>query len=485
MSVEQFIDGRWQKPGGGASFETRNPSNLSQVTGEWPAGNRTDADAAIAAAEAAYGTWRRKTVHERADLFARVIAAMDRRREEIARQITIENGKTLKDSHAEIQSAYREMQYQVAEGVRLAGRMQPSARPGVFAYETRVPLGVVAVISPWNFPFNVPCRKITPALMAGNTCVFKPASLTPGVGRLFVELFEEAGFPAGVVNMVIGGGSTVGAALTESSAIRAVSFTGSTEVGTGIHRAAADKLIRTQLEMGGKNAVVVLEDADLDAAAEATVLAAYACAGQWCTSTSRAVVCADVYDRFVSLVLERCSSVTVGDGLAPETVMGPVCGAEQFETVQSYLELGRSEGARLIAGTIPEAGSTDPTRCLIEPAVFADVTPSMRIAQEEIFGPVLSVLKVSDFDEALRIANDVPFGLSSSIYTRDLPKAMRFVNEIETGVTHVNMMTAYKEPGFAFGGVKQSGAGVPEAGSSGIAFFTEHKTVYIDHGVYQ
>ena len=476
---QQYIGARWVESRGQKGFEHRNPARLSEVTGHWPAGDRGDATDAIAAAAAAYPTWKRTPAIKRADLFTKVLAAMDRRRDEIARIITLENGKTLKDSAAEVQSAYREMEYQVGEGLRIGGRTKPTAQEGVFAYETRDPLGVVAVISPWNFPFNVPGRKATPALMAGNTVVFKPASLTPGVGKIFTELFDEAGFPPGVINMVVGGGSTVGHELSTAPAIRAISFTGSTEVGRRIHLTAAERMIRTQLEMGGKNALVVLADADLDEAAESAVTAAYACSGQWCTSTSRVVVEESVRDALTERILSRVESIRVGDGAADDVTMGPLCGTDQLASVGAYLEIGVAEGARAIAGGTRLSDGSFSDGCFIAPTVFDRVRSDMRIAQEEIFGPVLSILSAADFDDAVRIANDVAFGLSSSIYTRDLERAMSFVERVESGLTHVNMISAYKEPAFTFGGVKDSGFGVPEAGESGIEFFTEHKVAYI------
>ncbi len=479
MTERQYINGAWIQSHGREVFEQRNPARLSEVTGVWPQGDIHDARAAIDAAGAAYPQWKALPAIRRADLLRAVLAAMDRRREEIARIITAENGKPMKDSRAEVQSAYREMEFQIGEGVRLSGVTRPTARPGVFAYEKREPLGVVSVIAPWNFPFNVPGRKATPALMAGNTVVFKPASLTPRVGKVFVELFDEAGVPPGVINMVVGPGSTVGAEFTSSPHIRAVSFTGSTEVGRRIHRTAAQGMIRTQLEMGGKNAIVVLADADLGAAAESAARAAYACTGQWCTSTSRAIVDRSVLPQFLDRLTSIVRAMKTGDGADETTDMGPLCGTEQLETVSEYLRIGADEGARLVAGGTRLTGADFDDGCFIAPTIFDSVRPGMRIAQEEIFGPVLAVLEAADYDEAVRLANDVPFGLTSSVYTNDLEQAMSFIDRIEAGIVHVNMLTAYKEPAFTFGGVKDSGFGIPEAGSNGIEFFTEHKVAYI------
>jgi len=315
--------------------------------------------------------------------------------------------------------------------------------------------------------------------MAGNTVVFKPASLTPGTGVRFVRAFEEAGLPPGVLNLVTGPGSSVGDELVANGAIRAVSFTGSTPVGMGIHRKAAATLARTQLEMGGKNPVVVLADADLDAAAEATAAAAYACAGQWCTSTSRALVEGKVLERFLEKVLGRVAAIRVGDGRDPAVTMGPVCGEEQLRTVLGYIAKGVEGGAELLAGGKQVREGALAHGCFVEPTVFGGVRPEMAIAREEIFGPVLSIIRVEDFEEALAVANGIPFGLASSVYTASLAKALAFAERTEVGLAHVNMMTAHKEPALPFGGIKESGAGLPEAGTTGIEFFSREKAVYV------
>jgi acyl-CoA reductase-like NAD-dependent aldehyde dehydrogenase len=482
MSIEtmlNYVNGRWVNSSTGQTQEQRNPADLSRVTGLFQRSSRSDAAAAIDAAQAAVAGWSRLPVPRRAEFLNRALAAMRRRQDEIARTLTLENGKTLRESSAEIESAIKEMDWQIAEGRRLGGEIAPSERDGVLAYVVRQPLGVVSVLCPWNFPFNVPCRKCTPALMAGNTVVMKPSSLTPRTGALFVQLFEEAGIPPGVINCVTGDGSTVGDELVRHPAIRAVSFTGSTAVGLGIHRAAAEGLVRTQLEMGGKNAVVVLGDADLDLAADAVALAAYACAGQWCTSTSRVVVESSVARTLEEKLLERVARIRVGNGSDPQSTMGPVCGETQRKNVLGFIQAGIREGARLAIGgqQIMTAGLE--RGCFIQPTVFAGVTPAMTIAKEEIFGPVLSLLEARDFDEAVRVANDSVYGLCSSIYTASLDKAFAFVERSDVGLAHVNLPSAHKEPQLPFGGVKQSGAGLPEAGKTGIEFFSRHKTVYV------
>jgi len=475
-----FIDGTWRSPETADRFEQRNPANLEEVTGEWPLAGESDAIAAIEAAERAYEGWRKMPPVKRADLFKGVLERIDSRREEIARMITLENGKTIKESRSEVQSGYREMEYQIGQGLRMEGRTVPSINEGVLSYSVRRPLGPVSIITPWNFPFNVPVRKITPALMAGNTCILKPASLTPGVGKIFTELFEQ--FPPGVINFITGSGSVVGRILSTDPRMKAISFTGSTDVGRGIHQTAARSLIPTQLEMGGKNPVVVLKDADLDAAAAGIVTSGYTCAGQWCTSTSRVIVEHEVAGELTERIVEGVKALRVGNGLSEGNTMGPVCGTEQLETILGYIDVGRDEGAKLLVGGERMTGRTEEHGCFIAPTVFGGVTRDMRIAREEIFGPVLSVLEVADLEEAISVANDVEFGLTSSVFTKDIDRAFSFVEQTEVGFTHVNLMSGYREPSQSFGGIKASGHDVPESGETGIEFFTEHKVVYVKYG---
>ncbi|MFW6255649.1 MAG: aldehyde dehydrogenase family protein [Candidatus Sumerlaeota bacterium] len=478
---QNYINGEWVDSSDGKTFEQCNPAKLDEVTGLWPKSPREDAAAAIEAAKEAFPAWKALTPEKRAEYLKKAHQGMIAHRDEFAKILTLENGKTFAESQAEINSAIKEMEFQINEGLRMYGDTIPSSIDGVFAYSKREPLGVVSIISPWNFPFNVPGRKCTPALMAGNTCVFKPASLTPQTGQKFVQLFDEAGLPPGVLNFVTGGGSTVGEEFTTNPTIKAISFTGSTGVGMGIHKKAAEILARTQLEMGGKNPLVVLEDADLDAAAQSAVTAAYACAGQWCTSTSRAVVVKEVLDAFIEKAKAFAAKIVVGDGLDAKSTMGPVCGTDQLESILKYIEIGKDEGAELIFGGNRLTDNGMDQGCFIEPNSFAGVKPDMRIAQEEIFGPVLSIIAVDDFDEAIEVANGVPFGLASSIYTKDFSRAMTFMEKTDVGLAHVNLITALKEPHLTFGGVKESGFGIPEAGKTGIEFFTEHKVVYMKY----
>jgi len=476
-----YINGAWLAPSGNKYFEQRNPARLSEVTSLFPLSEEKDAIAAIDAAQAAYPGWKSLSIHARADYLKKMLLLMKERRKGIAEVLSLENGKTLAESLVEVDAAVREVDWQINEGLRLFGTTIPSSMEKMFNYIIHDPLGVVSIISPWNFPFNVPSRKIVPALIAGNTCVFKPASLTPQTGYLLTKLFHDAGIPRGTFNMVTGSGSKVGELMITDKRIKAISFTGSTEVGMHVNHRAGEHGIRTQLEMGGKNPLIVLEDADLDLAVKAAVRGAYSCAGQWCTSTSRAIVLKDISEEFTARVLKEVSSIVTGNGLQAGTGMGPVCGTDQVKNILKYIQCGIDEGAVLLTGGNRLGGKEFEDGCFIAPTVFGNVTPSMTIAKEEIFGPVLSILTVQSFEEAIKLANDTPFGLCSSIFTNDLSKAMTFIAATEVGFTHVNMMTAYKEPQLPFGGIKESGIGLPEAGTTGIEFFTNRKGVYIKY----
>ena len=480
-TFKNYIKGQWLDASTHDTFEQRNPSRLSEVTGLFPLSSKEDTMLAIEAAQSAFTEWKILSPFARAKYLKKVLALMIERREDIARIITLENGKIVSDSLGEIDSAIAEMEFQINEGLRLFGETVPVSIDGVFAYTVKEPLGVVSVISPWNFPFNVPVRKIIPALMAGNTCVFKPASLTPQTGYMFTKLFDDGGVPAGVLNMITGSGSVVGNILVTDPRIKAISFTGSTEVGMGIHQKASVNATRTQLELGGKNATVILDDADIDLAVKAVTRAAFACSGQWCTSTSRAIVVKKVAQEFIEKLVKATNAIIVGDGFDQNVGMGPVCGTDQFENIKKYIESGKKEGAILLAGGNEVRNNQLKEGCFIEPTIFVGVKPDMKIAQEEIFGPVLSVITVENFEEAIKVSNDIVFGLSSSIFTNNLKHAMTFVQQTEVGFTHVNLMTSIKEPQLPFGGIKESGVGMPEAGKTGIEFFIKYKTVYMKY----
>ncbi len=474
-----YFNGQWIESVSGKRRPCFNPANRQEEICSMPASTPEEVGKVIAAAQSAFQTWSRVPAPRRADLLRGALDAIRARDEECARTITLENGKTLRESRTEVQAAIKEFDFQLGQGRRLGGPSLSSDLPGVSCHLRREPLGVVSLITPWNFPFNVACRKIVPALVAGNCCLLKPADQTPMCAAFLFEALEKADLPKGVANLVFGRGSVIGDTLVTHPNIKAVSFTGSTEVGVGIATKVSGRATKVQLEMGGKNPLVVLADADLEQAAEAAVVGAYSCAGQWCTSTSRVIVEAAAHDQFLDLLVNKVKAIKVGSGSDESVRVGPVCGVQQYEGILNYIGIGKSEGARLCCGGGAMTEGELARGFFIAPTVFSNVTPNMRIAREEIFGPVLSVMKAADFDEAIRLANDIIFGLSSSIFTRDTAKAQRFVCESDVGLCHVNMHTAYKEPQLEFGGVKDSGRGLPEAGESGIQFFTNHKAVYL------
>lgn len=477
--LNDYINGEWVKSSSRQRSQNYNPAKKDELLCEIQVSTVEDVEKAMSAASQAFPGWRRTPVPKRAELLGEVIRLMKEREEEFCHTITLENGKTLRESRAEFQAAIKEAEFQIGQGRRLGGVQLPSEEPHVHCYFTRQPLGVVSLITPWNFPLNVACRKMFPALIAGNCCVLKPADFTPMTPALLVEIIHKVGLPAGVVNFVTGRGSVIGDTLVSHPAVKAISFTGSTEVGLGIVRKVAGKQVKVQLEMGGKNPLVILADADLENAVDAAIFGAFSCSGQWCTSTSRIIIEVPVYNDCLEMLVRKVGEIVVGNGLDESTRMGPVAGPIQYESILNYIAIGKKEGARLCAGGHALVDGEYSRGYFIAPTIFADVTPDMRIAREEIFGPVLSVLKADDFEDTVRIANDTAYGLTSSIYTRDLARAQRFIEESEVGLCHVNMPTSWKEPQLEFGGIKESGRGLPEAGESGMEFFTDYKAVYI------
>ena len=477
--LQNYINGRWIDSVSGQRGRCVNPANRDETVCEAQASVPQDVEQAMAAATQAFGGWSQTPAPRRAALLQEFWLRMKAREEDIVRTLTHENGKTLRESRGEFNAALKETDFQIGQGRRVAGKYLPSEVPDTASYLMRRPLGVVTLITPWNFPLSVTCRKLVPAIIAGNCCILKPSDLTPMTEALLFELLHEAGLAPGVANFVTGRGSVIGDVLVTHSAVKAVSFTGSTEVGVGIARKLAGRATKVQLEMGGKNPLVVLADADLPKAVEAAAVGGYGCSGQWCTSTSRVIVEDAIYEPFVERLAAAARALRVGDGFDESTQMGPVCGEQQFESIVRYIEVGKREGARLCAGGYALTDGKLARGCFIAPTVFADVTPEMRIAQEEIFGPVLVVLRAKDFDDALCQANETQYGLASSIYTNDMAKAQRFVSESEVGLCHVNLTTAWKEPQLEFGGIKESGRGLPEAGENGLEFFTTHKAVYV------
>jgi alpha-ketoglutaric semialdehyde dehydrogenase len=476
-----FIGGKWVDSASPKTAVNENPADTRDVLGLVPLSTPEEAQQAVAAASAAFPAWRDTPAPVRGRILFRVWELMESEKEHLAELLTREEGKTVKESLGEVQRTINILEYIAGEGRRQGGETVPSELKRNFCYTVRQPLGVVACITPWNFPVAIPVWKIAPALVAGNTVVFKPATLTPETGALVVSLFERAGLPEGVLNMVLGSGGTVGNALLDHPDVRAVSFTGSNEVGSEIYARGAKRMIRVQCEMGGKNPVVVLADADLDLAVEATAQGAYGSTGQRCTATSRVVVEDAVADAFVERLVARSRAVRVGNGADRAVDMGPAVDQSQLDTDLRYIEIGRGEGARLLCGGKRLAGGDLDQGYYVEPTVFDHVAPGMRIAQEEIFGPVVSVIRARGFEEALAAANSVRYGLSSSIFTSDVSRAFRFVDRIEAGIVHVNSGTPGGEAQLPFGGTKDTGVGPREQGSGALEFFTEVKAVYVDY----
>jgi aldehyde dehydrogenase (NAD+) len=478
---QNYIGGVWCDSISGQQYPVVNPAHNKQVIGQFQASLPQDAENAIAAASTAAKGWAGTPAPQRGAILYRVLDIMARRADELAKTITLEEGKPIADAAGEVKRAMNIIEYAAGEGRRLFGYTTPSELPDTVAYTVKRPIGVVAIITPWNFPLAIPAWKIAPALVCGNALVYKPASATPLSAVKLVEIFEEAGLPAGVLNLVTGPGASVGNTLVEDARVGGISFTGSTEIGTAITARASELLKKVQCEMGGKNAAIVLNDADLDKAVPGVVQGAFGSTGQRCTATARAIVEDGIYNQFMETLLAQTEALTVGDGMDPSKDVAPLSSRNQLDTVLEYIGIGTEEGARLTFGGHQLRGGEFDEGYYVEPTIFTDVTTSMRIAREEIFGPVLCVFRASDLQEAVRISNDVDFGLSSSIYTRDLVQAHEYINTAETGMVHVNAPTLGGEVHLPFGGLGASGTGQREQGTEGFDFFTETISVYIDH----
>lgn len=474
-----FINGQWVESRGG-TVERRNPANTDEVVAVVPLSTREEAREAIAAAKAAFPAWRGTTAPVRGRILAKAKLLMEQQRQELATLLTREEGKALKDSLGEVAKAINVMDFMAGEAVRLTGETAPSELPKNFAYTIKQPLGVVGAISPWNFPVSIPVWKIAPALVAGNTVVLKPATLTPLTAIRLTEIFSQAGLPAGVLNLVTGAGSEVGNELVVNPDVRAVSFTGSNEVGSSLYAQGAQQMKKCQCEMGGKNPLVVLADADIELAMESALFGAFASTGQRCTATSRVVIEDKIADQFAFKLVERAKQFKVGNGLDAGVEMGPAVDESQMNTDLRYMEIGKQEGNLLLGGQRLSGPAYD-RGYFVAPTIFDHVPADSRLAQDEIFGPVLSIIRVHDYEEALHVANSVRYGLSSAIYTNDAAKIFDFIDRIETGITHVNSPTVGGEAHLPFGGVKSTGIGVREMGHVALDFFTELKTVYIDY----
>jgi aldehyde dehydrogenase (NAD+) len=474
-----FIDGQWVPSSTGGVFENRNPADREDLIGVFQQSAADDVDAAIAAARRAYAGWRLFPAPRRAEILYRAAQILIERKEQFARDMTREMGKVLEETRGDVQEAIDMTYFMAGEGRRQYGQTVPSELRDKFAMSVRQPLGVCSVITPWNFPMAIPSWKIIPALVCGNTVVFKPASLTPLSAVNFVRVLEEAGVPKGVVNMVTGG-PDVGTQMSTDERISVVSFTGSTAVGRLVNQNAAPGFKKVHLELGGKNVILIMDDAQLDLAVEGCVWGGFGTTGQRCTAASRVVVHEKVYDLFMDDFVKRVRALRVGNGLDDRVQMGPSVSDGQLDTVMKYVEIGRQEGATLVTGG-RRLDSGDYARGHFhEPTIFGDVQPSMRIAQEEIFGPVVSVMRCRSLDEAVDIGNNVAYGLSASIYTRDINTAFTAMRDLYTGIFYVNAPTIGAEVHLPFGGTKATGNGHREAGTAALDVFSEWKSIYVD-----
>jgi alpha-ketoglutaric semialdehyde dehydrogenase len=479
-TYHNFIDGSWVPSVSGAVFENRNPANTDDLVGVFQKSTAGDVARAVDAARTAYERWRLVPAPKRAELLFHAARLLAERKESLAHDMTREMGKVLDETHGDVQEAIDMTFFMAGEGRRQYGQTVPSELRDKFAMSIRQPVGVSAIITPWNFPMAIPSWKIIPALVCGNTVVFKPATLTPLSALNFVRILEEAGIPPGVVNLVTGGGADVGNALLVNDAVRIVSFTGSTEVGRTVSGQASPSFKKVHLEMGGKNVIMIMDDANLELAVEGCLWGGFGTSGQRCTAASRVVVHEKVYAQFVEQFVARARALRVGDGLDPKTQMGPSVSEGQLETVMKYVEIGRAEGARLASGGHRLTAGAFAKGYFHEPTVFADVAPSMRIAQEEIFGPVVSVIPCRSFDEAVTTGNGVQYGLSASIYTQDINRAFAAMRDMYTGIFYVNAPTIGAEVHLPFGGTKATGNGHREAGTAALDVFSEWKSIYVD-----
>jgi acyl-CoA reductase-like NAD-dependent aldehyde dehydrogenase len=478
---KNYIAGEWVRSSSGATFENRNPADRNEVLGIFQKSTAKDAEEAIAAAREAYNSWRLLPAPRRAEILFRVGEILIKRKEEFAQQMTREMGKVINETRGDVQEAIDMSFFTAGEGRRLYGHTTPAELPNKFAMSVRMPLGVCSLITPWNFPMAIPSWKLIPALVCGNTVVIKPASDTPLSCYNLVKVCEEAGIPEGVVNFVTGSGSELGTSLMTHADVKLVSFTGSTEIGKTVSTACAPSFKHCNLEMGGKNVILIMDDAHLDLAVEGAIWGGFGTSGQRCTAASRVVVHKKVYREFLDKFTARTRSLRVGNGLDPHVEMGPLVSASQLRTVESYVEVGKKEGAKLVTGGHRLESGEYARGYFHEPTILGDVSPKMRIAQEEIFGPVVSLIPADHFEHAIEIGNDVPYGLSAAIYTQDVNKAFRAMRDMYTGIFYVNASTIGAEVHLPFGGTKQTGNGHREAGIQALDIFSEWKAIYVDY----
>ncbi len=470
-----YIDGKWVNSDSGKTFPSPNPAKPKQVLGRFQKGNENDVEKAVEAAEKAFGSWSNTPAPKRGLIILKASEILKKNKEKLAKLVTREMGKVIAEARGDVQEAIDMAEYMAGEGRRLFGHTTPSELKDKFCMTIRTPIGICGLISPWNFPLAIPAWKIFPALICGNTVVFKPSSDTPLCATKFVDILEKAGLPKGVVNLVTGPGRNVGMSIVKHEKIRGISFTGSKTTGETIVKEAGLK--KVGLELGGKNGIIVMDDANLNLALDGVIWGGYGTTGQRCTAASRIIVHEKIKERFETMLVQRISKLRLGDGLKPKTDVGPLVNRAAQQKSMSYVEVGLREGAKiLIGGRVPKMKGF-----FFEPTLFTDCTIDMRIAQEEIFGPIVSLIPVKDFDEAIDAMNSVEYGLSSAIYTEDIRKAFLAIQHIEAGLTYVNSSTIGSEVHLPFGGVKHTGNGTREAGIEGINEFSETKTVYIDY----
>ena len=480
QEYQNFIGGRWVPAQSGARFERENPAT-GESTGSYPRSGPEDVKAAVCAAQEAAKAWRRTPAPRRGEILFRAAEILVREKQRFARDLTEEMGKVLPEARGDIQEAIDMTYYMAGEGRRSFGQTTPSELRDKFAMSLRAPVGVVGCITPWNFPMAIPSWKLMPALVTGNTVVFKPSQFSPKSAYNLVKTLDDAGIPPGVVNLVFGEGAEVGAAVVDDRAISLISFTGSNAVGQSIAKRCADLGKAVSLEMGGKNAIIVMDDADTALALDGVIWSAFGTTGQRCTAASRVIVQSGVYDEFSERLVARAERLRLGNGLEESTDVGPVVNPAQLHKIDSYMAVGRDEGATLACGGATTNVGPLGRGYFFQPTVFTDAKPGMRIAQEEIFGPVTALIRVDSLEEAIEVNNGVPYGLSTSIYTQDVNRAFQAIESIDTGLVYVNAGTIGAEVHLPFGGTRGTGNGHREAGTAALETFTEWKTVYIDY----
>ncbi|HEY7834062.1 MAG TPA: aldehyde dehydrogenase family protein [Ktedonobacterales bacterium] len=480
-TYQNYIAGAWRPSLSGQTFDDTNPAHTGEVVGRFQKSTPADVDAAIAAAADALPAWRALPAPQRGEIILRAALLLEERRDELARLMTREMGKPIKETQGDLQTAIDFGKFAAGEGRRAEGSTVPSAIADKLCLTLRQPLGVVGIITPWNFPMAIPAWKTFPALVAGNTVVLKPASDTPLSSAKLVETLADAGLPKGVLNFVTGPGGTLGDALVTDPRVAMISLTGSTEVGKHVAELCGRDLRRCSLELGGKNAIIVLEDANLDEVVAAVVWAGFGTTGQRCTATSRVIVHERVVKEFNDRLVAKAEQLRIGDGLLPETDMGPLVNRGRVGAVHEYTEIGRAEGARLLTGGRALDGGDLAEGAYYAPTVFGDVTPTMRIAQEEVFGPFISVIPVPDYEAAIKAANSTPYGLSCAIFTENARTVFRAMRDINSGLIYINAGTTGAEPHLPFGGTKQSGNGHRELGTKAVEEFSEIKTIFVSY----